>query len=162
MAINLIAINPFVIHCSEPYALIRQHGNLYINLIESGHDVIHVTDCGPHPTASLSPVPPLLSRMTPGASGMASKVSGFQNVEYTDHDGIKNAFFKNKDIETSLLQKKPNKQKQSTTTSLIWHSWNSSNDVWIIAFILIDYYLLPNHAQELTKTITRGKMSRGK
>lgn len=103
MAINLIiAINPFVIHCSEPYPLIRQHGNLF----DSGRDTICVTDCGSNPTASLSPDPPLLSRMTPRASGTAAKVSGFQNVEYTDHDDIKNAFFKNKDIETSFLQKK--------------------------------------------------------
>jgi len=52
-----------------------------------------VTDCGPDLTASPSPVPPLLSRMTPTASGTAAKVSGFQTVEYADHDDIKNAFF---------------------------------------------------------------------
>lgn len=51
----------------------------------SGYDIICVTDCGPNPTASLSPLPRLLSRMTPRASGTAAKVSAFQSVEYTDH-----------------------------------------------------------------------------
>lgn len=106
MAINIIAINSFVIHCSKPYSLIKQHGNLYINLFDVGHGTVCVTDCGPNPTASLSPEPPPLSRMTTRASGTPAKVSAFQNVEYTDHDDTKNAFFKNKDIETSFLQKK--------------------------------------------------------
>lgn len=86
------AINPFVIHCSVPYHFIEQHKKLRTDLFHSGHDIICVTGCGPNPTASLSPIPPLLSKMTPRASGTA-KVYDFQNEEYTDHDSTENVIF---------------------------------------------------------------------
>lgn len=49
---------------------------------------------------------PLVSRMTPRTSGTVEKVSGFQDVEYADQEGTKNAFFKNKYTKIGLLQKK--------------------------------------------------------
>lgn len=93
MAMTSIAINPFIIHCLVPYHFIEQHKKLQTVLTDSGHDIVCVTGCGPNPTASLSPIPPLLSKMTLRASGMA-KVCGFQTVEYTDHDSTENVLFK--------------------------------------------------------------------
>lgn len=91
-AITSTAINPFIIHCSVPNNFIKQHKKLHTDLFDSGHDIICVMGCGPNPTASLSPILPLLSKMMPRASGMA-KVYGFQTVEYTDHDSTEKVFF---------------------------------------------------------------------
>lgn len=91
MAITSIVINPFIINCSVHNNVIKRHKKLHTDLFDSGHDIICVTGCGPNPTASLSPIPPLLSKMTPRASGMA-QVYGFQNEEYTDHDSTENVF----------------------------------------------------------------------
>lgn len=105
MAINLIAINPYVIHCSKPYSFIKCHGNLYINFFDCGHDTICVTDCQPDLPASQSLVLTLLSRMTPRASGRAAAL--FFRTYNTQSVMTLKIYVLNEDIETSLLQKKP-------------------------------------------------------